>query len=774
MYDLKQVVTEPTHRHGHTLDLIIVRPSDDVHVSSEVTHALESDHFTLLSHFNLTLPPPSPAYKTVRNIRAIDRAALKTDLQAELGSPEACTADKYNTALRSVLDKHAPAIRRRVPARKPSPWFSLVSEELLQAKRDRRKAEKQWRASRLTVHQQIYKKAKHLVTSLVHKAKCLFYCNKIENAQSSKELYQITNGLCARTKTTQLPTTYPTVCLPNVFSEHFVQKIDNLRKDLDSQPSVSFPLGKPFQGVPLTAFSPVSESDVLKIIKSSAPKTCDLDPIPTNLLFECLDEILPHLTQIINLSLSSGSFPDAYKSALVKPLLKKPSLDPNELKNFRPVSNLSFVSKIIEKIVLSQLNTHLSANNLLDPLQSAYRPGHSTETALVKITNDLLLALDESKLSVLTLLDLSSAFDTIDHAILLDRLQHIFGIHGTVLDWLTSYLSDRRQTVYIDDNRSDPAPILCGVPQGSVLGPVLFVLYTSPLSDIIDSHSVDHHCFADDTQLYTSSAPQDISIAVDLMQECICDVKAWMTSNKLKLNDDKTEALIISSPRMKSPLPNSLTAGNFTIEFSTSAKNLGVIIDRHLTMHSHIQNLIRTLNFELRRISTIRHFLSTKATQTLVSSFILSRLDYCNTLFYGCPDYLLLRLQKIQNNAARLTLRVPKSAHITPHLKSLHWLPIEQRIQYKIACLCFNAVTSSGPSYLSSLVRLYEPSRTLRSSSARNLSIPRVNKSFGTKAFSFSAPTLWNSLPPSLRSSSSSEAFRSGMKTYLFKSTFEQ
>ena len=759
-----------------------MRPSDAVHQSSEVTRELESDHFCVLSEFDMDKPSIAPVYRTLRNLRAIDRAAFREDIKAELVCLTDCSADQYNTALRAVLDKHAPASRRKVSSRAPSPWFGLLGDELVQAKRERRRAERQWKKTGLTVFEQIYKKAKNVVTCLVHRAKSMFYSNEIVRAKSSKELYRITNKLCARTNTTQLPSVFPSSELPSLFSGFFLDKISRLRQQLDSQTTVPHSIGKPFCGEPLTSFSAVSELYIRTILNKSAPKTCDLDPIPTPLLFECLDIVLPSLTKIVNDSLLSGIFPDVHKSALVTPLLKKPNLDPNDLKNFRPVSNLSFVSKLIEKVVLSQLSSHLNANHLFNPLQSAYRAGHSTETALVKIVNDLLLALDQGKISLLTLLDLSAAFDTIDHGILLDRLQSVFGVRGSALNWFTSYLSRRTQTVSINSASSDPALVHFGVPQGSVLGPVLFVLYTSPLSDIIDSHSVLHHSFADDTQLQKSSTPQNFDSLLMSVQDCIHDIKSWMSFNKLKLNDDKTEIMIVSSPRMSTsvPVPDSVFVGNSTIQFSSSVKNLGVILDSNLSMHSQVLSVVRAVNCELRRIGSIRNYLSESATQTLVSAFILSRLDYCNSLLHGCPQYLLNRVQKLQNNAARLILRAGKSEHITPLLHSLHWLPVESRIKYKIACLAFSAITKHGPIYLSDLIRPYTPARQLRSSTdTSTLYIPRVNaKSFGERSFSFSAPTIWNALPRSLRSSVLSSdvspaAFRQSLKTHFFRLSYQ-
>ena len=166
-------------------------------------------------------------------------------------------------------------------------------------------------------------------------------------------------------------------------------------------------------------------------------------------------------------------------------------------------------------------------------------------------------------------------------------------------------------------------------------------------------------------------------------------------------------------------------------------------------MKAHILNIVRTANMELRRISSICHLLTTEATATLISAFVLSRLDYCNSLLYGCPQHLLNRLQKVQNSAARLILRVPKTDHISPHLASLHWLPISSRIQYKISSICYNCLNSTAPDYLTDLLTIYKPARQLRSSSDTSiLSIPTVRiQSFGQRSFSHSAPSVWNTLP---------------------------
>ena len=221
------------------------------------------------------------------------------------------------------------------------------------------------------------------------------------------------------------------------------------------------------------------------------------------------------------------------------------------MNNYRPVSNLCFIAKILEKLVLSQVSSYLNSHNLYNTFQSAYRPGHSTETALLKVVNDLFLSLNKGNISVLALLDFSSAFDTIDHTILVHRLHTDFGFTDTVLQWFSSYLTDRTHYVSLCNHCSDFAPVHSGVPQGSVLGPMLFTMYIKPLSAIIDSHSIIHNSFADDLQLQMSAPPDRISELLHSMQSCISDVKAWATANMLKLNDSKTELMLVTSKRSK-------------------------------------------------------------------------------------------------------------------------------------------------------------------------------------------------------------------------------
>ena len=288
----------------------------------------------------------------------------------------------------------------------------------------------------------------------------------------------------------------------------------------------------------------------------------------------------------------------------------------------------------------------------------------------------------------------------------------------------------------------------------------------------MNSHCLSHHSFSDDNQLYISGPISDLQTLVTSTQSCISEVKSWMNANKLKLNEDKTEMILIKPQKSSSgmPLPSSVDLNGSSINLSATVRNLGVTLDQSLSFQQHVANICRMCYFEIRRISSIRHVLTENTTQTLLCAFVLSRLDYCNALLAGSPKYLTDKLQKVQNHASRLVFRSSRFDHVTPLLHQLHWLPVHSRVDYKVSTLCFKVLESTAPSYLSDLLHLYNPSRNLRSSSDdRVFSLPRMRtKTHGQRTFSFQGPSTWNKLPYRLRHSRSLQSFKTAMKTHLF------
>ena len=271
-----------------------------------------------------------------------------------------------------------------------------------------------------------------------------------------------------------LPPTESIQCVVDNFNTYFVEKVDKIRQQFPNNSPV-VDTYKDFFGQIFSEFEPTRVEEIKEILDDTAFKTSSNDPLPSSLLKDNLDEILPHFCELVNLSLSTGNIEGA-KLAHIIPVIKGESLDDSNLKNYRPISNISFVGKLIERVVLKQLNKHLDSYNLDIPFQSAYKKCHSTETLLVRIVNDLLIATDENKATIVMLLDLSAAFDTIDHDKLLNILKYEIGIRGKALQWFESFVHGRCQKIRIGNVESAEIIIKFGVPQGSVLGPVLFNL----------------------------------------------------------------------------------------------------------------------------------------------------------------------------------------------------------------------------------------------------------------------------------------------------------
>ena len=270
-----------------------------------------------------------------------------------------------------------------------------------------------------------------------------------------------------------------------------------------------------------------------------------LDPVPTYLVHECLYDLILTITNTESLVAGIPPFPP-FKQAVVLPLLKKPNSDRNVLKNYRPVSNLHLFSTILEKVVLQQLSGHLNATDTLEPFQPAYRADHSTEIVLLRVTNDLLMACDQGLVSILSLLDMSAALDTLDHHILLKRLRLSFGLSGVLLRWLEKDLTERNQIVLAGGRTSQPTVLKYEV-WCSVLGPVLFTTYIAPLGHVIRHYNTLYHLFADDTQLHKYSSPEHFAKLLLDIQSCAESVRDWMACNRLGMNYDKTEIRLVGT-----------------------------------------------------------------------------------------------------------------------------------------------------------------------------------------------------------------------------------
>ena len=430
-------------------------------------------------------------------------------------------------------------------------------------------------------------------------------------------------------------------------------------------------------------------------------------------------------------------------------------------------------------MVSKQLTQFLNDNNLLPKFQSGFRAQHSTETAVLKVMADIMAAADQGDVTLLGLLDMSAAFDTVDHQILLERLHVSFGFSGSVITWLSSFLDQRTQQIIFNDMTSDIVTIASGVPQGSVLGPLLFLLYTADVPVIASSHNLGIHCYADDGQLYVYNKASGADSLVSRVTACIADIDLWMFSNRLKLNSDKTQFIWLGTwQQLQKITIDSITLSGSIVEFQSSVNNLGVKIDSNMTMKDHVLRICHSSFYQLRQLRTIRKLLSMEASMALVHAFVASRLDYCNSLLYGISNELLHRLQSVLRSAARLVMRKRKFDPISDDMRDiLHWLPISQRIQYKVALLVFKCLRGQAPPYLSESLSLIadNPSlRHLRSAVHGNLVVPRTRTArLGKRNFFVAGPMLWNSLPSELKQNNiTMDLFKSKLKTFLFEKAY--
>ena len=355
-------------------------------------------------------------------------------------------------------------------------------------------------------------------------------------------------------------------------------------------------------------------------------------------------------------------------------------------------------------MIYEQIVGYASENQLLPDTQSAYQKHRSTETEILKVLSDVYEAADSGKLTLLGLLDLSAAFDTVDHQILLSRLRHSFGISGTVLDWIASYLTGRTQFVRFNGQSSKTVPVTSGVPQGSVLGPILFLTYTAAVVLVVRKHGFNVHAYADDLQIYDHTAPSGMAGLLQRMAVCIEDVSTWMSSNRLCLNPSKTELVWLGSSRR---LQNCATDTEMSvlgslIRLVDSVRDLGVLIDSGLTLSDHVNKVAALCYFHIRQLRIVRRTLTDEVAHSLVRAFIHNRIDYCNGILASSPKYLTEKLQSVLRVAARLVLRLPSRSPVSTLMRDqLHWLSVESRVKFKLALLAYKSVHGLAPEYLS-------------------------------------------------------------------------
>jgi len=773
-YNMTQHIKFPTHKNGNTLDLVITRETDKLRVEETQQNDFISDHCFIKT--KLSMPKTEYIRKevTYRNMKNIDKDELIKDLKEITRTAEEIDdldelVETYDRSLKTLLDKHAPEKTKRVTIRPKLVWYDTKLNKL---KRIKRNLERKWKQSRSRENWKAFTQARNEYAHALGKAKTIYIKDEVDKcANDSKKMYKLINDMTGGNKENPMPDDQSDSKLANNFADYFEEKIDKIRKELDT-----FDKYEPDDtcNSNLNNFAIMSEEQIKEIINKSKAKNCELDPIATKIIKEYIDILIPFITKIVNLSLQTGNFTDGWKLAIVKPLLKKVGLELLN-KNYRPVSNLSFLSKIVEKASLKQLNEYVQENELQPDYQSAYREFYSTETVLIKLTNDILNNMDKQRVTLMAAIDLSAAFDTVDHEILLSVLEKKFGIHGIALQWYKSYLSNRKMKVSINGKYSSDRKLNYSVPQGSCAGPVLYNAYASTMQEIIKKfEEIDVSGYADDhalkTEIKVGTESNEIQ-RVEKMEEGLNDIDTWMKQNRLKMNGEKTEVIYFGTkPQLKKLTTNRLKVGDQTVDAIEGIGYLGGDLDNNMTMKSFIAKKCRIASYNLYNIAKLRKYLTRDTCSTLMQTLVISHLDYANAILVNLSKKSLQPLQRIQNMAAKITLLRSRDESATEARKELHWLPIEKRIQYKVCLTVHKCRKNEAPKYLQNLLsEKKDTGHSTRQSNEELLEIPKTNKStFADRSFSVAGPKLYNDLPTNTKEAPSTETFKKRLKTHLF------
>ena len=506
-------------------------------------------------------------------------------------------------------------------------------------------------------------------------------------------------------------------------------------------------------------FSDISVHQVLNNLKQLVTsKATGVDKIPAKVLKLSADIIAPSLTTIFNQSLHTGIFVNEWKLACVKPIYK--SEDRTKCENYRPISILPVVSKIFEKEIFQQLYSYLSANSLISKFQSGFRPKHSSLTLLLQMCDEWLKNMDEGKITGLVSLDIKKAFDSINHQILMSKMKDQFGIRENELNWFTSYLTDRQQVCCVNDHMSSWKSIESGVPQGSILGPLMFLLYINDLPQYLKFTTPG--LYADDTQIFASS--DNYNELVDLLNSDLKNISRWLSDNKLQHHTTKTKLMFIGSRyNIKNKIGDKLvTFKNKPLKRYRSFKCLGVELDEHLSWEVHINAICKKVGAGIGVLKRTKPFVPEETLHIIYKALILPYFDYCSPLWDNCGIVLKEKLQRFQNRAARVLTGASYDINSSELLERLNWKNLENRFKFNKVVLVYNILNNGTAPCL----REFFPARSNNDNDyhLRNydtdLSLPKPKKEFLKRSFRYSGAVLWNSLSTEAKSAHSIYCFK--------------
>ena len=736
-----------------------------------------------------------------RSYKSFDAARFLTDL-SKISWWRIYSCDDVNEAVKmlsddltKLLDEHAPIKVFQVRS-KYVPWISLSTKELM-----RQRDEAQKLAGETGLHSDWikYKRLRNRISNNLRTEKKLWQTQKLKEAaaDTGKTWTTVKSwlGWVSGGAPTQLSVDGTMISKPfeiaQCMNQHFIRKVQNIVQNLP--PNNSDPLCQVRRlmrtrscSFSLKAVYPDEIEQIISRLKTT--KSCGLDNIDSFIIKLAKEQLVPVITHIVNLSISHEVFPFAWKCAKIIPLHRK--LELTNPMNYRPVALLAICSKILERAIFQQIVRYLEENKLLHPSHHGFRKGHNTATALLEMEDVWMEAFNDKEITATVMVDLSAAFDVVDSSILLDKLR-IYGFEENAVNWLLSYLTKRSQQVYVDGALSEPLPVTLGVPQGSILGPLMYTIFTNDLPEVVHQHEPEHLqnqvqpyynlpckscggicCFADDSTLSVSD--KDPAILEQKMNMKYKSIANYMSMNRLALNSDKTHVLIMMSAQQHKKNGNYgivLNTGNELIEPSDSERLLGAQVSNDFTWNQHVfgndKSMVKMITSRINALLKIAWSADFKTRKMLANGLVMSRFIYLIQVYGNASEYLLRFLQVLQNKVARIVTRLSWDTGTDVMLSQVGWLSIRQLYVYNSLITVFKMTNGGKPEYLKEKFRKDFAYQT-RQATGHCFNVhetPKTEKS--RKSFVHNTTYWWNSLSADMRKTEKLQAFKLDLKKWI-------
>lgn len=671
----------------------------------------------------------------------------------------------WHNIIMKWLNHHAPMKNKRVKSKRLPDWFTPEIIHM-QKQRDNARKVNQWTE---------YKRYRNKIRQLIRLAKRKYFSDSINNSKDSKAIWNHLRTVNNKKQTsfnnlpseltingekitdsedvaTKLNEYFSSIA--EILNDH-IEEISTFENDkLINFVNYNVPENTYFMIPSITC-----EQVLAFINKLDSTKATGIDGLGPRIIKMAASILSPSIAMLINKSILTGCFPSQLKLAKVFPIHK--GGDKNDPSNYRPISILPTISKIFEKHVNQHLMGYLNKHKLIHESQSGFRRKHSCQTALVKLVDQWLSCIDKGDLIGTLFIDFRKAFDLVDHCLLINKLS-LYKLSPLSLRWFQSYLSSRKQAVTSDVGLSEFAYVASGVPQGSILGPTLFLLFINDLPLFLNNCFAD--LFADDATFHTHS--DNVDVIQHHLQTDLTETKLWSKRYKLPINYKKTTCMAVGTrQRLSDSRKIELKLDDVSIQNVSKQKLLGVYIDENLTWSVHIENLCSNISAKISLLRHLSEYVPRDVQKQFYQSYILPLIDYGSVIWGSTSLVNIDRLHKLQKRAARIILKADFQTPSANMFSELGWLPVPSRLKYNKAVLTYKTLNNMTPEYLSSLLKPVSQTHclNLRSSENGDLHVPRARTTLYTGSFSFSAPKLWNSLPQSVRNCDTLHAFKKGL-----------